>query len=146
MTRNVSVDAGRLRYVQNISIGPHVLRADEPSDGGGNDAGPNPYELLLASLGACTSITVRMYAERKQWPLEGVHVDLSYARVHAEDCAQYDTAARMVDRIEMQISFVGDLSEEQQRRLMEIASHCPVHRTLSSQVQIRAQLTSPPPE
>ncbi len=146
MTRNVSVDAGRLRYVQNISIGPHVLQADEPSDAGGNDAGPNPYELLLASLGACTGITVRMYAERKQWPLEGVHVDLSYARVHAGDCAQCDTEARMVDRIEMQISFVGDLSEEQQRRLMEIASHCPVHRTLSSQIQIRAQLTSPPPE
>jgi len=135
-----------LRYVQNISIGPHVFQADEPSDAGGNDAGPNPYELLLASLGACTGITVRMYADRKQWPLEGVQVDLSYARVHAEDCAQCDTEARMVDRIEMQIFFVGDLSEEQQRRLMEIASHYPVHRTLSSQIQIRAQLTSPPPE
>jgi uncharacterized OsmC-like protein len=92
---------------RTISIGPHVLQADEPSDWGGNDAGPNPYELLLAALGACTSMTVRMYAERKQWPLEGVHVGLTYARVHAEDCAECDNELRLADRIEIEISFFG---------------------------------------
>jgi len=140
--RNVSVDAGQLRYAQNISVGPHVLEADEPVEVGGNDAGPNPYELLLAALGSCASITVRMYSERKQWPLQGVHVDLSWARVHAEDCAECDTEVRMVDGIEMEISFLGDLSEDQQKRLFEIANKCPVHRTLSSQVQIHARLAS----
>ena len=78
MARNVRVDEGRFRFGQNISVGPHLLQADEPSEVGGNDTGPGPFELLLAALGACTSITVRMYAERKQWPLDGVQVELSY--------------------------------------------------------------------
>ena len=143
MSRNVSVDAGPLRYAQTISVGPHVLQADEPVEVGGNDAGPNPYELLLAALGSCASITVRMYSERKQWPLQGVHVGLSWARVHAEDCAEFDTEVRMVDGIEMEISFLGDLSDDQRQRLLEIANKCPVHRTLSSQVQIRARLARP---
>ena len=136
MPRSVRVTSGPSRYGQNISIGPHVLQADEPNDFGGNDTGPNPYELLLAALGACTSMTVRMYAERKQWPLQEVHVNLSHARVHAEDCAECDTKVGMVDRVEVWISFTGDLSEEQQRRLLEIANKCPVHRTLVSEVQI----------
>src|SRR5262249_55015403 len=125
-----------VRYLQNISVGPHRIRADEPSEWGGNDAGPNPYELLLSALGACTSMTVQMYAARKQWPLQGVHVDLSYAKVHAEDCVKCDTDTRMMDRIEMQITLSGDLSEDQRQRLMEIASHCPVHRTLTSEILI----------
>ena len=139
MSRNVSVDDGRLRYVQKISAGPHRLLADEPAEAGGTDAGPNPYELLLAALGSCASITVRMYAERKQWPLEGVHVELAWAKVCAEDCAEGDAGAEMVDGIEMEISFFGELSEDQRRRLTEIASRCPVHRTLSSQVQIHTR-------
>jgi putative redox protein len=138
--RDVCIDAGPLRYVQTITIGPHVLQADEPSKVGGDDAGPNPYELLLAALGSCASITIRMYADRKQWPLLGVRVCLSYARVHAEDCAECDTESGMVDRIEMGISFTGDLSQEQSRRLIEIANKCPVHRTLVSQVQISSRL------
>ena len=85
MSRTVYVDSGSAKYVQNISVGPHLLHADEPDNSGGNDAGPDPYELLLAALGACTSITVQMYAQRKQWPLQKVHVGLSRARVHAED-------------------------------------------------------------
>jgi len=109
MPRSVRVNSGPSRYLQIISVGPHVLQADEPSDSGGNDAGPNPYELLLAALGACTSMTVRMYAERKQWPLKGVQVSLSYARVHAEDCAECDTKVGMVDRIEVGISFTGKI-------------------------------------
>jgi putative redox protein len=129
------------------SVGPHLLRGDEPSDAGGTDAGPNPYEFLLAALGTCTSITVRMYAERKQWPLEGVHIRLSYAGVHAEDCAECDTEVRMVSVIEMEISFLGNLSEDQQRRLIEIANKCPVHRTLTNTIQISTRRTvgSPTP-
>ena len=90
MSRSVVVEAGRLRYVQGVLVGPHLLQGDEPVSVCGSDVGPNPYELLLAALGTCTSITVRMYADRKQWPLEGVHIELSYARVHAEDCAACD--------------------------------------------------------
>ena len=140
MPRIVSVNSGPLQYGQTISIGPHVLHADEPNEFGGNDTGPNPYELLLAALGACTSMTVRMYAERKQWPLLEVQVSLSHARVHAEDCAECDTKVGMVDGIELGISLVGDLSEDQRLRLLEIANKCPVHRTLVSQVQIDAKL------
>ena len=140
MPRIVSVNSGPLRYGQSISAGPHVLQADEPNEFGGNDTGPNPYELLLAALGACTSMTIRMYAERKQWPLLEVQVSLSHARVHAEDCAECDTKVGMVDRIELGISLVGDLSEDQRLRLLEIANKCPVHRTLVSQVQIDAKL------
>jgi putative redox protein len=140
MPRSVFVNSGPLRYAQNISVGSHVLQADEPSDYGGNDVGPNPYELLLAALGACTNMTVRMYAERKQWPLQGVQVSLSYAKVHAEDCAECETKVGMVDRIEVGISFTGDLSEEQQRKLLEIANKCPVHRTLVSRCQIDTKL------
>lgn len=136
---NVCVNGGRLRYVQKITVGSHVLLADEPEDAGGADAGPNPYELLLAALGACAGITVQMYADRKQWPLEGVNIVLSWARVHAEDCAECDTEVRMVDGIEMEVSFSGDLSEEQRLRLMEIANKCPVHRTLSSPIQIHTR-------
>jgi putative redox protein len=143
MPRNVSIDAGPLRYAQTISVGHHVLHADEPVDVGGNDAGLNPYELLLAALGSCASITVRMYSERKLWPLQGVHVGLSWGRVHAEDCAECDTELRMFDGIEMEITFLGELSEDQRQRLLEIANKCPVHRTLSSQVQIRARLARP---
>jgi putative redox protein len=111
---------------------------------GGNDAGPNPYEFLLAALGACTSMTVRMYADRKKWPLDAVRVGLSYAKVHAEDCANCDTEVRMIDEIDVEISFAGSLSDDQRTRLMEIASKCPVHRTLTSQVRIRSQLVSEP--
>jgi putative redox protein len=136
---NVRVDGGRLRYVQKITVGSHVLLADEPEDAGGADAGPDPYELLLAALGACAGITVQMYADRKQWPLGEVHVALSWARVHAEDCAECDTKVGMVDGIEMEISFSGDLSEDQRRRLTEIANKCPVHRTLSSPIQIHTR-------
>lgn len=137
---NVRVDGGRRRYVQKITAGSHALLADEPEDVGGADAGPNPYELLLAALGACVGITVQMYADRKQWPLEEVHVELSWARVHAEDCNECDTEARTMDGIETEISFSGALSEEQRRRLTEIANKCPVHRTLSSPIPIHTRL------
>src|SRR5271165_7176152 len=114
MYRNVSVKSGSLRFVQSISVGPHVFQEDEPSENGGKDAGPGPFELILAALGACASITVQMYADRKQWPLEGVHVVLSYAKVPAEGRADCDTKLGTVDGIEMGISFDGALSQAQQ--------------------------------
>jgi len=121
-------------------VGPHRLRADEPPDVGGNDEGPNPYELLLAALGTCTGMTVRLYAERKQWPLKGVEVRLAHSRIHAEDCAECETKQGMLDRFDAEIIFTGDLSDEQKHRLMEIAEKCPVHRTLISEIQIRTRL------
>ena len=140
MSRNVTVEAGKPRFLQNISVGPHSLHADEPVAAGGRDAGANPYELLLAALGSCASITVRMYAESKQWPLQGMHVNLSWARVHADDCLECESEVVMVDGIQMEVSVFGDLSEEQRQRLLQIAERCPVHRTLSAKVPIRARL------
>jgi len=115
-----------------------VFQADEAIANGGSDAGPNPHELLLAALGACASITVQMYAGRKQWPLEGVDIRLSYGKVPAEN--QPDAKTGMVDGIEMGVSCTGDLSQDQQRRLLEIAERCPVHRMLTSQMQIQTRL------
>ena len=140
MSRSVVVEGGRLRYVQNVLVGPHLLQGDEPVSVGGSDVGPNPYELLLAALGTCTSITVRMYADRKQWPLKSVNIELSYARVHADDCTACDKELKLVDGIEMKLAFFGELSESQRQRLTEIANRCPVHRTLESPIPIRARL------
>ena len=143
MPRNVSVDSGPLKYAQTISVGPHVVRSDEPTDRGGKDMGPNPEELLMVSLGACMNITAQMYAERHQWPLEGVKAVLSCARVLAHNPIDSDTKGGLVDRIEVEISFAGNLSEEQQKRLLEIADRCPVHRMLIPKVQIETKLVVP---
>ena len=142
MSRTVIVNSEREGLLQTIRIGQHRLQSDEPADWG-NDGGPNPYELLLAALGACTSMTLRMYAARKQWPLQGVQVRLGHSRVHAEDCATCDTKTGMLDQIDCEISLIGDLSESQRQRLMEIADHCPVHRTLLGEIQIRMSLSAP---
>ena len=141
MPRNVSVNSGPVRFVQNISVGPHAFQADEPTANGGNDAGPESRELLLAALGACASITVQMYADRKQWPLEGVQVHLLYVTVSSE--GQSDAKTGTANAIEMGISLSGNLTEDQRRRLLEIAGRCPVHRILTSQVEIRANLLTP---
>ena len=140
MSRTITVDDTQARYSQIISAGFHLLRGDEPLDVGGGDTGPNPYDFLLAALGSCASITVRMYADRKQWPLEGVHVELSYGATHTEDAAACETEPRMITEIEMELSFVGDLSDQQRQRLLEIANRCPVHRTLTSRIQIRGTM------
>lgn len=136
MNRSVSVDTGRAKYLQDVSIGPHAFQVDEPSGAGGTDAGPSPYELLLAALGSCTSITVQMYAERRHWPLQAVHVRLSHARNHADDCAHCDVKPAKLDQIELEISLTGALSDEQRHRLLDVARHCPVHRTLASGLQV----------
>ena len=132
---------GRGPYGQQIRVGRHLLSADEPAPVG-HDTGPAPYDLLLASLGACTSMTLRMYAARKQWPLEGVTVSLRHGRIHAEDCAHCATQSGRLDHVERVIQLTGDLDTEQRRRLVDIADRCPVHRTLHSEVDIHTTLTS----
>jgi len=128
------------RYVQDMRAGRHRLTADEPADHGGDDAGPSPYEYLLMALGACTSMTLRMYAERKEWPLAAVDVRLTHGRIHAADCADCETASGEVDHIQREITLEGDLDAKQRERLLEIANKCPVHRTLTSEVSIRSAL------
>jgi uncharacterized OsmC-like protein len=119
-----------------IAAGRHLLGADEPVDLGGRDEGPDPYQLLLASLGACTSMTLRLYAERKKWPLKAVIVRLSHSRTHREDCAHPEDPDCRIERIEREIELQGPLSEDQKIRLGEIADRCPVHRTLESELEI----------
>jgi putative redox protein len=126
---------------QTISIRDHQLIADEPVADGGTDTGPNPYELLLAALGACTAMTVRLYAKRKGWPLEGVEVSLSHERVHVEDCANCETRDVYLDKITKQLTFAGPLDTSQRLRLAEIAERCPVQRTLQREIVIEQQLT-----
>jgi putative redox protein len=135
--RNVAVRETRnSKFQQTISIGPHRLLADEPVGASGEDSGPGPYDFLLAGLGACTSMTMRLYAERKSLPLERVTVTLKHSRIHAEDCAECETKAGMLDQIDRVIAMEGELDTEQRRKLMEIADKCPVHRTLTSEVRI----------
>ena len=129
-------EAGVGNYTQIATNGRHEWAADEPESVGGHDAGPNPYELLSASLAACATITMRMYADRKGWPLEGVSVDVKHDRIHAKDCEDCETKQGMIDRLEKTIRIIGDLDEDQIDRLMEIADRCPVHRTLSREIQI----------
>lgn len=124
------------RYQQSIRVAGHQLVADEPAAVGGTGVGPGPYDFLLAALGACTSMTLRMYAERKELPLEHVSVALRHAKIHAQDCATCDTKEGRVDRIERQISLRGPLTPEQRTALLGIADRCPVHRTLQSEVSI----------
>jgi uncharacterized OsmC-like protein len=144
VTENNAVDlvvegrAGNL--VQEISIGRHRLLADEPVAAGGTDAGPTPYDLLLAGLGACTSMTLELYARRKGWPLESVTVRLRHMKIHAEDCVDCETKEGMIDRIEREIKMTGPLDTEQRNKLLEIAEKCPVHRTLSREIDIRTRV------
>jgi len=146
--RNEGVPEGTVRvaergdgkFTQVVLDGRHELVADEPRSHGGDDRGPSPYELLLAALGACTSMTLRMYADRKEWPLEGVSVDLRHDRIHAEDCADCETEKGKIDRIERRVTLMGDLDDDQRQRLLEMADRCPVHRTLEGEIDLQTRL------
>jgi uncharacterized OsmC-like protein len=128
-------DAGSFK--QEITAGKHRFVADEPASAGGGDTGPDPYDYLLAALGVCTSMTVGLYARRKQLPLENITVSLWHSRIHAKDCEECATKEGMLDRIDAEVELTGSLSEEQHAKLMEIAGKCPVHHTLTSEINIR---------
>ena len=133
------VESGAGTYTQEIIAGGHRLIADEPRPFG-DDAGPSPYDLLLSALGACTSMTVRMYANKKGLPLEQVRVSLRHSRIHAKDCAECETQQGMVDHIDRDIQLIGDLDDDQREKLLAIAERCPVHRTLTSTVHVSTTL------
>ena len=124
------------KFQQLVSVGPHRLLADEPLAAGGDDTGPGPYDYLIAGLGACTSMTMRLYADRKSLPLDRVTVTLAHSKIHATDCAECETKEGMLDQIERVIRIDGALDAEQRKKLMEIADKCPVHRTLTSEIRI----------
>jgi putative redox protein len=126
-------------FLQEVVSGKHNLRADEPVSAGGSDAAPGPYDYLLIALGVCTSMTVGLYARRKQWPLENITVSLRHSRIHAKDCEECETKEGMLDRLDTEIELTGSLTAEQRAKLMEIAAKCPVHRTLKSEINIRLQ-------
>jgi uncharacterized OsmC-like protein len=134
---DVVVRSSAAGFAQEVLAGRHRLTGDEPVAVGGTDTGPSPYDLLLAALGTCTSMTVAMYARRKGWPLEGVTVRLRHGKVHAADCERCETREGLLDRIEREVRFTGQLTDEQRARLLEIANKCPVHRTLTSEIDIR---------
>jgi len=127
-------------FAQEVVAGKHRFAADEPASSGGTDTGPTPYDLLLAALGSCTSMTTSTYARRKGWPLESVTVRLTHSRIHAADCADCETKDGRLDQIDVVIELTGALTEEQRRRMVEIAERCPVHRTLQSQIEIRTRI------
>ena len=135
--RKVVVRETRNSKLQNaVSIGPHHLFADEPVAAGGEDSGPGPYDFVLAGLGACTSMTMRLYADRKSFPLERATVTLSHNKIYAKDCAECETKEGMLDQIEVAIGLEGPLDADQRKRILEIADKCPVHRTLTSEIRI----------
>lgn len=136
----IVAESGRGAFGQVLMNGRHLLAADEPRDMGGDDRGPGPYDFLLMGLGSCTSMTVRLYAARKDWPLERVVVRLRHDRIHAQDCADCETKEGMVDRIQREVEFHGPLDAAQKARLLEIANKCPVHRTLSNEIKIETRL------
>ena len=138
--RTVYVRGNGKALAQQIQIAPHYIVSDEPVSAGGTDTGPNPYDLLLAALGACTSMTVTLYAHRKAWPLEDVIVHLRHTKIHTADCADCETKNVMLDQIERDIHLSGNLSDEQRSRLLDIANKCPVHRTLTAGIRIETRL------
>jgi len=141
-TPQIVVRGDAENFKQEITARKHRLVADEPVSAGGGDAGPDPYDYLLASLAVCTSMTVGLYARRKKFPLEKIKVSLWHSRIYAIDCEECETKEGMLDRIEVEIELTGPLTAEQRAMLMEIAAKCPVHRTLTSEINIRLRPAS----
>ncbi len=136
----VIVTIDRDHYQTHVLAGRHEVIADEPASVGGTDTGPTPYQLFLAGLGACKAITLRMYADRKGWPLDKVAIALRHQRIHATDCEHCDDAPALIDLIDVELELIGDLSLTQRRRLAEIADRCPVHRTLTGDLRIKTTI------
>jgi putative redox protein len=134
---HVIIRGSAANFQQKITAGKHQLVADEPISVGGGDAGPDPYDYLLAALGVCTSMTIGFYARRNRLPLENITVSLWHSRIHAMDCQECQTKEGMLDRIDVEVELTGALSAEQHTKLMDVAAKCPVHRTLTSEINIR---------
>jgi uncharacterized OsmC-like protein len=138
-TAHVVVRGSAKNFQQEVTAGRHHLVADEPVSAGGGDAGPDPYDYLLTALGVCTSMTIGLYARRNRMPLEAITVSLSHSRIYGEDCEECETKEGMLDRIDVEVDLVGSLTPEQHAKLMQVAAKCPVHRTLTSEINIRLQ-------
>jgi uncharacterized OsmC-like protein len=147
-TPDVVVRGNAREFLQEVVSGKHRLKADEPVSYGGADDAPGPYDYLLVALGVCTSMTIGLYARRKQFPLEDITISLRHFRIHAKDCEECETKEGMLDRIDLQIELTGALTTDQHAKLMAVAAKCPVHRTLKSEIDIRlnqgAALSKPP--
>lgn len=139
----VVVRTGDIKFTTEVKMKDHSLISDEPEEKGGQNEGPTAYDLLLAALGSCTSITLKMYAAHKGWDLGDVTVRLRHDKIHAEDCRECEKKTGRIDRIERQIDFTGDLTDEQRQRLLYIADRCPVHKTMKEEIVIATSLTEP---
>jgi putative redox protein len=140
-TGHVLVGEANKKFLRQISTDDHAWVADEPKKVGGENLGPDPYEHLLAALGACTSMTIRMYANHKKMPLDDVDITLSHSREHSKDCDDCDEPNARIDVLSRSVTLRGDLSDAQRTRLLQIADRCPVHKTLEGELQIRTQLS-----
>jgi putative redox protein len=128
--KSVLVTVGPEALLADVQAGRHTYFVDEPAEVGGQDRGPTPYDLLLSALGACTAITLRLYATQKKWPLEGIEVRLRHQRVHAADCEKCEQPGEMLEQVEKELRLLGPLSDEQRQRLHVISQKCPVQKTL----------------
>jgi|SRR5215468_10862279 len=126
-------------FAQKIDIGPYHIDADEPVSYGGTDSGPSPYDLILGALGACTSMTIGLYARKRSWPVDKITVSLRHSKIHAKDCDDCETKEGRIDRVEMEIHLEGALTDEQRAKLMEVAGKCPIHQTLTHEINIKTR-------
>jgi len=134
---HVVVRGSAKNFQQEVIAGKHKFVADEPVSAGGGDVGPDPYDYLLTALGVCTSMTIGFYARRNRFPLGNITVSLSHSRIYAADCEECETKQGLLDRIDVEVELTGPLTPEQHAKLMQVASKCPVHRTLTSEINIR---------
>lgn len=136
----IHIHLGEKNYETIMTAGRHELTADEPESMNGEDHGPDPYDYLLMSLGSCTAITLRMYAERKKWPIEDIFVELRHHKDHAEDCVDCDDKSAKIDKIDKEILVKGDLDQDQLDKLLEISHKCPVNRTLQGTIEMKSTI------